>query len=199
MDAGRAVIFPSSAVTLPLPLVLMSVPRSVSRQVQFGWVAQPSLVNGVAARTLAVPSLVVINASDYTHYVPDDEPAHITEQAVTQFLDDILAGRVQVRQPGVSHRGSVAAAVADTAGRRGSWGELQGRRVWVSPGGRFSRSLVSGVWRDGLACRPVMLDGISGYCVVIRRPLGVNRAVLYDVDTRHTIIPGGWWMETGIC
>ena len=58
--------------------------------------AQPGLVNGVAARSLAVPSLVVINASDYTHFLPNDEPAHLTERAVTQFLDDILAGTVQV-------------------------------------------------------------------------------------------------------
>ena len=83
-------------------------PLCGSRRVQFGWVAQPSLVNGVAARSLAVPSLVVINASDYTHYVPDDEPARITEQAIIQFLDDILAGNVQVGGAGAAGRDGVA-------------------------------------------------------------------------------------------
>ncbi|XP_037078312.1 protein disulfide-isomerase TMX3-like [Pollicipes pollicipes] len=65
------------------------------RELQFGWVGQPSLVNGVAARTLEVPSLIVVNASDYTHFVPDDEPAQLTEAAVALFLEDVFAGRVQ--------------------------------------------------------------------------------------------------------
>ena len=98
---------------------------------QFGWTGSTDIANSVAMETLALPNLLVINATSYQvqntwilkilsglnyikeklfqinnlmlvtyylfqHYLPYDEPAHLTIEAIQIFLDDILAGTAPV-------------------------------------------------------------------------------------------------------
>jgi len=63
---------------------------------QFGWTGTPDLANSVAMQTLPLPSLLVVNATTYQHYLPQDDPSHLTAEAVTMFLDDVLEGSARV-------------------------------------------------------------------------------------------------------
>jgi thioredoxin domain-containing protein 10 len=63
---------------------------------QFGWTGSTDIANSVAMETLALPNLLVVNASSYQHYLPYDEPAHLTIEAIQIFLDDILEGTAPV-------------------------------------------------------------------------------------------------------
>jgi len=44
-----------------------------------------------------VPSLIIVNASDYTHFVPDDATEEITEAALALFVENVVEGRVTGR------------------------------------------------------------------------------------------------------
>lgn len=46
--------------------------------------------------TLSIPNLLVVNSSSYQHYLPDDDPTKLTEEAIEIFLDGILDGGVPV-------------------------------------------------------------------------------------------------------
>lgn len=59
---------------------------------QFGWTGTPDLANSVAMETLSLPNLLVINSTTYQHHLPEDHPAHLTQEAIKIFLDSILAG-----------------------------------------------------------------------------------------------------------
>jgi len=59
---------------------------------QFGWVGHPDLANSVAMATLPVPSLIVVNTTSFHHYIPEDEPQHLTHDAIASFLDQIKVG-----------------------------------------------------------------------------------------------------------
>jgi len=63
---------------------------------QFGWTGSIDIANSVAMDTLALPNLLVINTTTYQHYLPYDEPAHLTIEAIQIFLDDILEGTAPV-------------------------------------------------------------------------------------------------------
>lgn len=63
---------------------------------QFGWTGSPDLANSVAMQTLSLPNLLVVNASTYQHYLPDDDPSQLTGEAVTLFLDQVLEGTAKV-------------------------------------------------------------------------------------------------------
>ena len=63
---------------------------------QFGWTGAPDLANSVAMQTLTLPNLLVVNTTTYQHYLPQDEPVHLTAEAVQLFLDDVLDGSAKV-------------------------------------------------------------------------------------------------------
>lgn len=63
---------------------------------QFGWTGAPDLANSVAMETLSLPNLLVINTTTYQHYLPYDDPTHLTAEAIQIFLDDILEGNAPV-------------------------------------------------------------------------------------------------------
>ena len=45
---------------------------------------------------LATPNLIVLNATTSEHHLPDDDPLHLTEEAVHMFLESIHAQKAQV-------------------------------------------------------------------------------------------------------
>jgi thioredoxin domain-containing protein 10 len=65
----------------------------------FGWTGSPELGNSVASTNLPVPSLIVINSTNFLHHIPDN--AHLVEvlssETLCHFLDRILAEEIQVR------------------------------------------------------------------------------------------------------
>lgn len=63
---------------------------------QFGWVGDPSLANSIAMEILPLPYLLVLNSTNYYHYVPDDEISKMTVEAIDVFLEGILNQTVQV-------------------------------------------------------------------------------------------------------
>lgn len=63
---------------------------------QFGWTGSPDLANSVAMETLSLPHLLVVNTTSYQHFLPDDDPNQLTAEAMTLFLDDVLAGNAPV-------------------------------------------------------------------------------------------------------
>ncbi|KAL7291385.1 protein disulfide-isomerase TMX3 [Trichogramma pretiosum] len=56
---------------------------------QFGWVANPELVNRIAMMVVPLPSLIVINTTTNHHYFPEDEPEKLTPHAIELFLEHI--------------------------------------------------------------------------------------------------------------
>uniref|UniRef100_A0A6V7M8C1 Thioredoxin domain-containing protein n=1 Tax=Bracon brevicornis TaxID=1563983 RepID=A0A6V7M8C1_9HYME len=56
---------------------------------QFGWIANPELVNGIAMMEMSTPSLIVINTTTTHHHIPDDDPSKLTPHAIEMFLEHI--------------------------------------------------------------------------------------------------------------
>ena len=56
---------------------------------QFGWTGQPDLANSIAMSVLPLPYLLVLNSTTNHHHIPEDEPAHLTEEALDLFLERI--------------------------------------------------------------------------------------------------------------
>ncbi|CAH0770454.1 unnamed protein product [Bemisia tabaci] len=59
------------------------------RRFQFGWTGSPDLANSIAMMELQLPHLIVVNASTNHHHIPQDEPQHLTPEAITLFLESI--------------------------------------------------------------------------------------------------------------
>ncbi|XP_011505026.1 PREDICTED: protein disulfide-isomerase TMX3 isoform X2 [Ceratosolen solmsi marchali] len=56
---------------------------------QFGWIANPDLVNSIAMMVVPLPSLIVINSTTNHHYIPEDEPEKLTPHVIELFLEQI--------------------------------------------------------------------------------------------------------------
>ncbi|XP_015588052.1 protein disulfide-isomerase TMX3 isoform X2 [Cephus cinctus] len=56
---------------------------------QFGWIANPELVNSMAMMVVPLPSLIVINTTTSHHHIPEDEPGKLTPHAIEMFLEQI--------------------------------------------------------------------------------------------------------------
>lgn len=56
---------------------------------QFGWVANPDLVNSIAMTVLPLPSLIVINTTTNQHHIPEDEAEKLTPYVIELFLEQI--------------------------------------------------------------------------------------------------------------
>lgn len=67
-------------------------PEKYHERFQFGWTGTPELANSVAMETLEIPGLLVINSTSFQHHIPQDEPRHLTSEAVELFLDSIVSG-----------------------------------------------------------------------------------------------------------
>jgi len=72
--------------------IVESNPVKYEAHFQFGWTGLPDLANSVAMESLEIPSLLVVNAVTFQHYLPQDEAAHLTPEAIEIFLDSVLAG-----------------------------------------------------------------------------------------------------------
>lgn len=64
----------------------------------FGWTPTPDLANSVAMMTLPVPSLIVINATNYLHHIPEEHLQVLTPDSLADFLDRILQNEIQVNR-----------------------------------------------------------------------------------------------------
>lgn len=62
----------------------------------FGWTGSPELANSIAMTTLPVPSLIVINATNYLHHIPEEHTDIITPENLAEFLNRILQNDIQV-------------------------------------------------------------------------------------------------------
>lgn len=58
-------------------------------QFQFGWIANPDLVNSIAMMVLPLPSLIVINTTTNHHHIPEDETEKLTPHVIELFLEQI--------------------------------------------------------------------------------------------------------------
>ncbi|XP_015125052.1 protein disulfide-isomerase TMX3 [Diachasma alloeum] len=56
---------------------------------QFGWIANPELVNSIAMMEMPKPGLIVINTSTTHHHIPDDDPNKLTPHVIEMFLEHI--------------------------------------------------------------------------------------------------------------
>lgn len=56
---------------------------------QFGWTGSPELANSIAMTTLPLPCLLVLNSTTYHHHIPEDDPEHLTPEALDLFLERI--------------------------------------------------------------------------------------------------------------
>ncbi|XP_014219999.1 protein disulfide-isomerase TMX3 [Copidosoma floridanum] len=61
---------------------------------QFGWIANPDLVNSIAMMVVPLPSLIVINSTTNHHYIPEDEPEKLTPDVIETFLEQIRSESV---------------------------------------------------------------------------------------------------------
>ncbi|XP_018331269.1 protein disulfide-isomerase TMX3 [Agrilus planipennis] len=57
---------------------------------QFGWIGSPELANSIAMSVLPLPYLLVLNSTTNHHYIPEDEPSQLTEEAIDLFLEQIF-------------------------------------------------------------------------------------------------------------
>lgn len=58
----------------------------------------PELANSVAMMNLPLPSLIVINATNYLHHIPEEHMQILTPETLAAFLDSILLEEVQVSE-----------------------------------------------------------------------------------------------------
>jgi len=75
-----------------LQQVIIKNKEKYHSQFQFGWTGSPDLANSVAMETLSLPSLLVINSTNYKFHMPDDPAHHLTPEAVQIFLDSVADG-----------------------------------------------------------------------------------------------------------
>lgn len=54
------------------------------------------MANSIAMMTLPVPSLIVINATNYLHHIPDEHMEILTPETLAEFLNQILQNDIQV-------------------------------------------------------------------------------------------------------
>lgn len=54
------------------------------------------MANSIAMMTLPVPSLIVINATNYLHHIPDEHMEILTPETLAEFLNRILQNDIQV-------------------------------------------------------------------------------------------------------
>ncbi|KAI4470271.1 protein disulfide-isomerase tmx3 [Holotrichia oblita] len=57
---------------------------------QFGWTGSPELANSIAMSVLPLPYLLVLNSTTHHHHIPEDDPTHLTPEALDIFLEKIL-------------------------------------------------------------------------------------------------------------
>lgn len=62
----------------------------------FGWTGSPELANSVAMETLPVPCLIVINATNYAHHLPEQHIEVLSPDNLEDFLARVLRNEVQV-------------------------------------------------------------------------------------------------------
>lgn len=56
---------------------------------QFGWTGSPELANSIAMSILPLPYLLVLNSTTHHHHIPEDDPTHLTPEALDIFLEKI--------------------------------------------------------------------------------------------------------------
>ncbi|KRT79210.1 Thioredoxin [Oryctes borbonicus] len=56
---------------------------------QFGWTGTPELANSIAMTILPLPYLLVLNSTSHHHHIPEDDPGHLTPEALDLFLERI--------------------------------------------------------------------------------------------------------------
>ncbi|KAI9565415.1 hypothetical protein GHT06_009207 [Daphnia sinensis] len=61
----------------------------------FGWTGSPELANSIAMTTLPVPSLIVINATNYLHHIPEKHMEILTPESLADFLNRILQNDIE--------------------------------------------------------------------------------------------------------
>ena len=67
-----------------------------NNRVQFGWISSPEIANSIAIQALEIPSLLIVNASTYEHFVPDHEsPALMSQAEMIEFILHVLNENVQ--------------------------------------------------------------------------------------------------------
>lgn len=71
--------------------------RELHSKFQFGWLDGDEIANGIAMRTMPVPSLMVFNVSTYQFYIPEDIPDQITKDSLALYLQSIVAGTIPVK------------------------------------------------------------------------------------------------------
>lgn len=62
----------------------------------FGWTGSPELANSIAMTALPVPSLIVINATNYLHHIPEKHMEILTPETLADFLNRILQNDIEV-------------------------------------------------------------------------------------------------------
>lgn len=62
----------------------------------FGWTGSAELANSIAMMTLPTPSLIVINATNYLHHIPEEHMEVLTPETLADFLNRILQNDIQV-------------------------------------------------------------------------------------------------------
>ncbi len=65
-------------------------------RVQFGWLSAPEIANSIAMQTLDVPSLLIVNASTFEHFVPEHEsPSQMSQTEMKEFISSVLSHDLQ--------------------------------------------------------------------------------------------------------
>ncbi|CDW56443.1 protein disulfide isomerase TMX3 [Trichuris trichiura] len=67
-----------------------------SRQFQLVWFDGNSLASSILLRAVPIPSLFAFNATSHYHYLPEDDMANLTEEALLLFLQRVDNGDVKV-------------------------------------------------------------------------------------------------------
>ncbi len=67
------------------------------RKFLFGWTTNPELGNSIAMTTLPLPSLIVINATNYLHHIPEEHLEILSPDSLADFLDRVQLNEIEVR------------------------------------------------------------------------------------------------------
>lgn len=106
--------------------------RELHHRFQFGWVGALDLANSIAMSELSVPHLLVLNSTTSHHHLPDDEPALMTPEAITAFLDQVHKQTVPVIMWFMSYE------LLKNHERRYGHREILSWKLWKYDVGRFS-------------------------------------------------------------
>lgn len=63
---------------------------------QFGWIGSPEIAHSIMMDQMPTPHLIVLNSTTYEHHLPDDDPLHLTTEAIHIFLQNIYHQRAPV-------------------------------------------------------------------------------------------------------